>query len=156
MTKSQSFGPVRPFGKGKRPNKKRRWKALSEAKRAEREFWSHFGGDKCDRSQLSHRDTMAILLCYAAKKIRKSTSDEMPKARSGYKDKRSKLHSFSEFGNCFACGSRADCRHHIIQLQHGGRNKPENLVSLCDDCHAEIHPWLKEKSSGARVPRRVE
>lgn len=30
-------------------------------------------------------------------------------------------------------------RHHIIQLQHGGRNIPNNIVHLCRSCHKEIH-----------------
>lgn len=33
--------------------------------------------------------------------------------------------------------------HHIIQLQHGGTNQMKNIIGLCFDCHAEIHPWLK-------------
>lgn len=137
------FGPVRPFGKGKRPNKKRRWKSLSAAKAAERKFWSHFGGEKCAKSNLPWHETIAIFMQFAGREIRKSSACELPKAREGYKSKRAKLHHFRDFGECFACPSRADCRHHIIQLQNGGRNKPDNLVSLCNACHAEIHPWLK-------------
>lgn len=38
----------------------------------------------------------------------------------------------------------AAARHHIVQLQNGGPNHRINMVGLCDDCHAEIHPWLKE------------
>jgi GTPase SAR1 family protein len=44
---------------------------------------------------------------------------------------------------CFVCLGQAHCRHHIIQLQHGGLNQKKNIVSLCSSCHAEIHPWLK-------------
>jgi len=45
---------------------------------------------------------------------------------------------------CFVC--RRDGRsfhwHHVIQIQHGGSNLARNLVPLCEDCHAAIHPWL--------------
>ncbi len=40
---------------------------------------------------------------------------------------------------CFACGKRFDHRHHIIQIQHGGRNRKRNLVLLCRGCHSEVH-----------------
>lgn len=53
-------------------------------------------------------------------------------------------------GNCVVCGASADVRHHIIQLQKGGTNGPQNLVLLCDPCHEEIHPWLKTASSTGR------
>lgn len=45
---------------------------------------------------------------------------------------------------CFVCLGPAHCRHHIIQLQHGGMNHKKNVVSLCNDCHAEVHPWLSK------------
>lgn len=47
--------------------------------------------------------------------------------------------------SCHACQvQRATIRHHIIQLQHGGSNRQRNVVYLCGQCHAEIHPWLME------------
>lgn len=48
-------------------------------------------------------------------------------------------------GNCVVCGARADVRHHIIQIQKGGTNGHHNLVLLCNPCHAEVHPWLKQR-----------
>jgi len=33
--------------------------------------------------------------------------------------------------------------HHIIPVSEGGNNELSNLITLCDDCHSEIHPWLK-------------
>jgi len=32
--------------------------------------------------------------------------------------------------------------HHRIPRSHGGADSPENLICLCENCHAEIHPWL--------------
>lgn len=50
------------------------------------------------------------------------------------------------FGACWACGSWAELfRHHVIQLQHGGTNCHLNFVKICEMCHAEVHPWLKDK-----------
>lgn len=43
---------------------------------------------------------------------------------------------------CMTCGVPCECRHHVIQIQNGGRNEKKNLVPLCDGCHGQIHPWL--------------
>lgn len=44
---------------------------------------------------------------------------------------------------CWVCERVATLiRHHIIQIQHGGNNEGANLVTICDWCHAEIHPWM--------------
>lgn len=40
---------------------------------------------------------------------------------------------------CAVCRNKAHHRHHIIQLQYGGRNIPQNIISLCRDCHKKIH-----------------
>jgi 5-methylcytosine-specific restriction endonuclease McrA len=45
---------------------------------------------------------------------------------------------------CWACQHfRAEVRHHVIELQHGGfSNDAANLVPLCNECHGRIHHWL--------------
>lgn len=49
-------------------------------------------------------------------------------------------------GMCWACQSRkAEHRHHIVQVQHGGRNVLKNIVCLCRGCHAVVHPWMRKK-----------
>ena len=45
--------------------------------------------------------------------------------------------------NCYVCDKKADIRHHIVPLKHGGHNSYLNIRSLCNACHAEIHDWLK-------------
>jgi 5-methylcytosine-specific restriction endonuclease McrA len=45
--------------------------------------------------------------------------------------------------NCYICRRRPDIRHHLIPLKNGGSNSHLNIRSLCNPCHAEIHPWLK-------------
>lgn len=54
-----------------------------------------------------------------------------------------KLHINTD--KCFICFSPAQIRHHKIQLQNGGQNSYNNIVSLCRPCHADIHPWLKKQ-----------
>lgn len=46
--------------------------------------------------------------------------------------------------NCHKSGVRLNA-HHIVPLQSGGSNQLSNLVSVCDDCHAMIHPHLKSR-----------
>lgn len=55
-------------------------------------------------------------------------------------------------GDCFLCREQpATVRHHIIQVSKGGSNKMLNLVGLCKDCHALIHPWLRKRTVAAAV-----
>jgi predicted restriction endonuclease len=45
---------------------------------------------------------------------------------------------------CRLCG-RADTTlqvHHLLEVSRGGRTEPANLLTLCEDCHAMVHPWL--------------
>lgn len=44
---------------------------------------------------------------------------------------------------CWACDREAALvRHHIIQIQNGGTNDGQNLVAICEWCHAEVHSWM--------------
>jgi 5-methylcytosine-specific restriction endonuclease McrA len=53
---------------------------------------------------------------------------------------------YLRFGKCFLCYQDAYLvRHHIVWLSNGGGNEKSNVVTLCEYCHAEIHPWLKSK-----------
>jgi len=55
-------------------------------------------------------------------------------------------------GDCFVCHLPAQCRHHIIQIQHGGLNRRDNVVGLCHPCHAVIHPWLSTETQSQVRP----
>lgn len=33
--------------------------------------------------------------------------------------------------------------HHLIPFAAGGPNHPDNLVTLCNDCHAQAHQQMK-------------
>jgi len=43
---------------------------------------------------------------------------------------------------CYCCDAPAQLRHHVTPLNKGGRNKDNNIVPLCNPCHAKVHPWL--------------
>jgi len=47
---------------------------------------------------------------------------------------------------CRGCAAQASIFdvHHIVPLEYGGSNEPDNLNMLCKDCHKQIHPWLNE------------
>jgi hypothetical protein len=40
---------------------------------------------------------------------------------------------------CATCELPANDLHHLLSRSHGGRNVPENLISLCRSCHMMIH-----------------
>lgn len=40
---------------------------------------------------------------------------------------------------CTTCGRTADEVHHTVSRSKGGRNKADNLIPLCFECHAKIH-----------------
>ena len=45
---------------------------------------------------------------------------------------------------CWVCALPGKLvRHHMIQIQHGGENWKQNVVVICEWCHAEIHGWLE-------------
>jgi len=39
--------------------------------------------------------------------------------------------------------------HHIIPVSSGGSDDPSNLITLCEDCHSQIHPWMQGESDAA-------
>jgi hypothetical protein len=40
---------------------------------------------------------------------------------------------------CATCELPATDAHHLVPRSHGGRDIPENLISLCRSCHMMIH-----------------
>lgn len=68
---------------------------------------------------------------------------EMPGPRkSNYFNKRKIGHKCNTI--CGVCEkNKAFYHHHLVTLKNGGRNKKKNMIPICDQCHNEIHPWLK-------------
>jgi len=110
-------------------------------------FWRNFGGKNhigCSSKEIRMqwlKRYAEIRLFYAKKSRIKRLRYKLNKINltRNYRSR----HPF-----CWCCGSAADVRHHIIQLQKGGMNTRLNLVSLCNPCHREIHPWLKKQGGG--------
>ncbi len=115
-------------------------------KRLKAKFWSHFGGKKTWRSRRKKEKTLSVLRKFAAIEIKYKNRLPLVAYRESFNKIKFKRHSLRSHRRCFACGGIADVRHHIIQLQNGGDNSKRNLLSLCNPCHAEVHPWLKNKA----------
>lgn len=47
-------------------------------------------------------------------------------------------------GKCYCCGGPIEHYHHIRPRSEGGSDGPENLVGICNDCHAKIHTGKAE------------
>ena len=45
--------------------------------------------------------------------------------------------------NCGISNVKLHC-HHIVPLNKGGTNNLSNLITLCEDCHAKVHPGMAE------------
>jgi hypothetical protein len=129
-------------------------------------FWKHFlednsvkGSNRIKREALkgnfngglkSQKERLFVLIEYSKIVIfkPKSLSDK----RTEFDQIKKTLHRSELKINtkCFVCLYQAHCRHHIIQLQNGGLNQKKNIVSLCSNCHAEIHPWMKTDKPTAK------
>lgn len=45
---------------------------------------------------------------------------------------------------CQGCAQKKPLSvHHILPVAKGGNNHLSNLISICSDCHARIHDWLR-------------
>lgn len=45
---------------------------------------------------------------------------------------------------CQGCGQQKPLDvHHIIPISKKGKNHLSNLISICPECHARIHDWLR-------------
>lgn len=110
-------------------------------------FWDEFGNNGCKtyKSPKSKSETLnALRSIVEAAAIHRVGSKRNSDYRQRFNRVKYKRHSLKSHKLCFACGSEASVRHHIVPLMNGGRNSKKNLVSLCSDCHAHIHPWLSQ------------
>lgn len=105
-------------------------------------FWDRFGGRRNKGVGYSRQEKLLALISLSNEVIPFHKQQSQERRREQFNAVKSTLHPWRRFGNCFVCEQPATARHHIVQLQHGGINSKKNLVSLCDACHADIHPWL--------------
>lgn len=62
------------------------------------------------------------------------------------RDKYVKYHPYCE--RCLANGIQTPVEevHHILPIYKGGKNNPENLMSVCKKCHIQIHIELGDRN----------
>ena len=45
-----------------------------------------------------------------------------------------------DYGTCCVCGSKERPEgHHVIEYQYGGAATLDNIVTLCQKCHKQVH-----------------
>lgn len=115
------------------------------------EFWGRFGGKKSNGVGYPREDKLAALKKLAAVVIRYQHQRPLVERREEFERIKSTMHKLyiRRHEICFSCGRPTEARHHLIQLQNGGINCRKNVVSLCNECHAEIHPWLRQREPSA-------
>lgn len=111
------------------------------------EFWLEFGAKNKKGEMLSKKrpspkpkeQVLQALKQYGKVKLYYNSSH----SRSHFNKNKDKAKF--QFDKCFACSGGADVRHHIIWIKNGGRNQKNNVIGMCHECHAEVHPWLKKE-----------
>jgi 5-methylcytosine-specific restriction endonuclease McrA len=88
-------------------------------------------------------DRLGLLVEWARVTVRARSDAELSMIRRGFNASKDEWRGHAGVGLCHACG-RDGSRvwHHIVQLQNGGTNSPNNLVKVCQPCHAVIHPFM--------------
>lgn len=60
---------------------------------------------------------------------------------------------------CFGCGSRHRLTwHHVLPRALGGGDQPDNLVAVCQTCHAAVHypGSLRARDRNPRLLKRLK
>lgn len=117
----------------------------------------HIYGDKQFRvaakfKGIKRHKRMKFLKTMAQKVVFKRNLQEIKNQRTGFDHNKLVHLALTEKSNCYTCPNGATLRHHVIQIQNGGKNKRNNIVPLCSKCHSSIHPHLK-RNGGAVASR---
>lgn len=56
-----------------------------------------------------------------------------------------------DFYPCEVCSSRATDVHHIKYKSRGGKDKIENLMGLCRNCHTQAHQELLKENELKKI-----
>lgn len=57
---------------------------------------------------------------------------------------------------CFTCGYTRDLHLHHITYNRLGRERKEDLVTLCQDCHRKVHKMIADGETLSRAHRNLE
>lgn len=119
-------------------------------------FWSQFQSQNknmkeikpCSGSNQTNTYKLNLLKAMTDIVLEKPEYNLRRRRREGFNESRNKadtLEDKNEQGmyvlsdTCFVCEKTPHHRHHIVQLQNGGRNIYKNIVHLCKKCHIEVH-----------------
>lgn len=93
-----------------------------------------------------HEERLSVLKQCADIKLERPSNWSLSRIRT---EMAAMVATFHRPDQCFICRCRGYRLywHHIIQVQHGGSNVPQNFVAVCHKCHQRIHPWLPEPTS---------
>lgn len=159
-----SWGEYKEMCKRNKISKKKKKKDIHPHKRHKKlllDFWNYFlpegmkGGNNLSKINTLNENSkngvktrderLNKLKEYSQIVILYKNQKGLLERRDQFNRRKDTIHSPYHYRNrkCFVCLEKAECRHHIIQLQNGGINSKKNLVSLCHSCHSEIHAWMK-------------
>lgn len=82
------------------------------------------------------------------------TPAEIKCIRASFNSHRTYSLPMSSNARCYVCPGKATIRHHVIPLANGGRNKRNNIVPLCHECHCKVHPHMQRKRKNEAVASR--
>lgn len=119
-------------------------------------FWSQFQSNKkkwvdlivINNSNKTQSEKLDLLRIMTEVKIDVPSFNLRKKRREGFNQSRNdrllledkeQKRMFNLEDLCFICNNPPKHRHHIVQLQYGGRNIYKNIVHLCQKCHSNVH-----------------
>lgn len=100
-------------------------------------------------SARSGEDKLALLRAYAEKRPTVRVARDPHAIRREHN--RQRTASAWKGKRCFVCAAYASQEHHIVQIQHGGTNRPLNKVWICTPCHRQVHPFMAQPSADTPI-----
>src|SRR4030065_2432426 len=110
------------------------------------QFWSNFDlcieiGKRCIGKCRDKTFKLQLLIGYSKKQYHFKNRKSLEERRQDFLVLKKVKLKFKY--PCFVCLNKSEARHHIIGLDNGGTNAKKNVIPICNNCHKEIHPWLK-------------
>ena len=67
---------------------------------------------------------------------------------SHWKDVKQRYKASKLIQKCYVCGSKEKIHIHHKSYTRIGNEKLNDLIPLCETCHAKVHKYLRENKSG--------